>query len=63
MSTETIEEIIPRLTDKDRELLYEFAKTLLKSDQYKSLREELEKRRKEIEKGQTLTHEEFWGEI
>jgi pyrroloquinoline quinone (PQQ) biosynthesis protein C len=63
MSTETIEEIIPRLTDKDRKLLYEFAKTLLKSDQYKSFREELEKRRKEIEKGQTLTHEELWGEI
>ncbi len=52
-----------KLSPGDRDLLRRFIKTLLKKERYAQLRKEIEDRRKEIEKGEYLTHEEFWRDI
>ncbi len=49
-----------QLTPGDRDLLKRFINNLLKKEKYAQLRKEIENRRKEIEKGEYLTHEEFW---
>jgi|Deesub1362B_J571_1020462.scaffolds.fasta_scaffold00123_31 hypothetical protein len=63
MKSTNVEEIISYLTEEDKKLLYEFAKKLLQGEQYRGLREEINKRREEIKKGKVLTHEELWSEI
>jgi len=52
-----------KLSPGDRDLLRRFIKTLLKKEKYAQLRKEIEDRRKEIEKEEYLTHEEFWRDI
>ncbi|WP_456479697.1 hypothetical protein [Nautilia sp.] len=54
-------EIINHLDEKDKKLLDFIAYELLKKEKYKNLREEIEKRREEIKKGNTLSHEEVWN--
>ena len=53
-------EIINHLDEKDKKLLDTIAFELLKKEKYKNLRNEIEKRREEIKKGETLSHEEVW---
>jgi hypothetical protein len=53
-------EIINHLDEKDKKLLDAIAFELLKKEKYKNLRNEIEKRREEIKKGETLSHEEVW---
>jgi hypothetical protein len=53
-------EIINHLDEKDKKLLDTIAFELLKKEKYKNLRNEIEKRRDEIKKGETLSHEEVW---
>ena len=48
------------LDKKDKEKLLKLAKELYKQKKYKKLRKEIEERRKEIEKGEILSHEEIW---
>ncbi|WP_456384270.1 hypothetical protein [Persephonella sp.] len=57
---ETLETIIKKLDNKDRERLLSFAKELYKQKKYRILREEIEERRKEIKRGDFLTHEDVW---
>ena len=59
-SIKDIEEI---LEETDRDILIYFAYTLLKKEKYKKLREEIEKRREEIKRGEVLTHNEIWEKI
>lgn len=56
-------ELETKLTPEDRILLEKFVKILLKKEKYAEMRKEIEKRRKEVEKGEYLTHEEFWRDI
>lgn len=56
-SIKDIEEI---LEETDRDILIYFAYNLLKKEKYKKLREEIEKRREEIKRGEVLTHNEIW---
>jgi len=60
MSTEIIEFYLEKLDKKDREKLLKLAKLLYEQKKYKKLREEVEERRKEIIKGEVLSHEEIW---
>jgi hypothetical protein len=55
-----ITKIINNLDKDDKKLVNLFVEELLKKEKYKSLREEIEKRREEIRKGEFLTHEEVW---
>ena len=55
-----ITKIINNLDKNDKRLVNLFVEELLKKEKYKSLREEIEKRREEIRKGEFLTHEEVW---
>jgi hypothetical protein len=55
-----ITKIINNLDKNDKKLVNLFVEELLKKEKYKSLREEIEKRREEIRKGEFLTHEEVW---
>ncbi len=57
---EVLEFYIKNLDKKDKEKLLKFAKELYKQKKYKKVREEIEKRRKEIEKGEFISHEDFW---
>ncbi len=59
-SIKDIEEI---LEETDRDILIYFAYNLLKKEKYKKLREEIEKRREEIKRGEVLTHNEIWEKI
>ena len=45
-----------------KRLLY-FAKLLLKQEKYKKLKEEIEDRKKEIERGEIFTHDEIWNKL
>ena len=40
-----------------------FANLLLKQKKYQKLREEIEEREKEIERGEIFTHEEIWEKL
>ena len=57
---EVLEFYIKNLDKKDKEKLLKVAKELYKQKKYKKVREEIEKRRKEIEKGEFISHEDFW---
>ena len=57
---ETLEGLIDKLDKKDKEKVIIFAKELLKQKKYAKLRKELSERRKQIEKGEVLTHKDIW---
>ena len=59
----TLSELESKLTPEDKILLERFAKLLLKRKKYTEMRKDIEKRRKEVEEGEYLTHEEFWRDI
>ena len=59
----TLLELESKLTSNDKILLERFAKLLLEKEKYKKVREDIEKRRKEVKEGKYLTHEEFWRDI
>jgi len=58
-----ISQIEKKLSPGDRNLLRQFLKTLLQKEEYARLRKEIEERRREVERGDYLTHEEFWRDI
>ena len=63
LGVKNIKEIEDLLDEEDRELLFSFARTLLQTEKYQRLRKELQKRRDEVRRKETLTHDEFWREI
>ena len=54
-------ELLNNLDKNDKKLINLFIEELLKKEKYKNLRNEIEKRREEIKKGETLSHEEVWN--
>ncbi len=56
-------DILNKLDPEDKEKIIYFAKILLKKEKYQKLRKEIEERKKEIEKGEILTHEEIWNKL
>ncbi len=58
-----IESITRKLKKSDQRLLEQFLLSLLKKDCYKTLRKEIEARRREVERGEYLTHKEFWDKV
>ena len=55
--------ILTKLDAEDREKIVYFANLLLKQKKYQKLREEIEERKKEIERGEVFTHEEIWEKL
>ncbi|NPA10745.1 MAG: hypothetical protein GXO62_00700 [Epsilonproteobacteria bacterium] len=51
---------IEKLDQKELILAEEFINQLLKKENYKKIKQELNQRREEIKKGDILTHEEIW---
>ena len=56
-------DILSKLDPEDKEKIIYFAKILLEQEKYQKLRKEIEERKKEIEKGEILTHEEIWNKL
>ena len=56
-------DIVDMLDETDKEKLEYFAKILLKQKKYRQLKQEISERRKEIQKDEILTHDEFWKNI
>ncbi len=56
-------DILERLDKNDKEKLSYFIEMLLKQSKYQKLKKEIYMRRQEIEKGETLTHEDIWKEV
>ena len=56
-------EILEKLDKTDQEKLLYFAKLLLKQKKYRKLKEEIENRKKEIERGEIFTHDEIWNKL
>jgi len=57
------EKILQILDKEDKEKLLYFAKLLLKQNKYKMLKDEIELRREEIRKGETLIHDDIWDDM
>ncbi|RMD68819.1 MAG: hypothetical protein D6819_08440, partial [Gammaproteobacteria bacterium] len=57
------DEIISKLDPSDQKKIEYFIKLLLRQKKYQALRQEIEKRRREISEGKVLEHEEFWKQL
>jgi len=55
--------IITYLDEKDKEKVLFFAEMLIKQSKYDKLREEIQKRRKEINDNQVISHQDFWQDL
>ncbi|HHB89885.1 MAG TPA: hypothetical protein ENK60_01100 [Anaerolineae bacterium] len=55
--------LIEKLDEEDQEKVAYFLKLLLEQSKYRRTNDELRERREEIERGETLTHEEIWAEF
>ncbi|GAB6888903.1 hypothetical protein JCM13304A_24030 [Desulfothermus okinawensis JCM 13304] len=55
--------LIERLEKSDQEKIIYFLKLLINQEKYRKLKEEVELRKKEIERGEIFTHEEIWNKI
>jgi hypothetical protein len=56
-------DVIDRLDKDDKEKIVYFINLLIRQTKYRTLREEIEKRREEIKAGDVLTHEEIWNKV
>jgi len=56
-------DIFERLDKRDQEAVTYFLRLLLNKAKYRRLKEEIEQRRREIEKGDTLSHNEIWDQL
>ena len=57
------QKIMDRLDQGDREKVIYFAGMLLRQKKYQKLRREIEERRREIERGEVLSHDEVWNSL
>ena len=55
-------EALERLDPDDREKVKYFLDLLLRQAKYKKLREEIEERREEVRRGETIGHDDLWGQ-
>ena len=55
--------LIEKLDEEDREKIVYFLKLLLDQAKYQHTKDEIRERRAEIERGETLTHEEIWDQF
>ncbi|MCI5138820.1 MAG: hypothetical protein D3922_10480 [Candidatus Electrothrix sp. AR1] len=55
--------IMERLDQEDKEKVSYFINLLLNKTKYQALKKEIAKRRKEIKTGESLSHEEIWGQL
>ena len=55
--------IMERLDQKDKEKVSYFIRLLLNKSKYQALKKEIAERRKEMKTGETLSHEEIWGQL
>jgi len=55
--------ILEKLDNVDKEKVSYFIRLLLNQSKYRKLKEELFLRRKEIQQGETLTHDNVWGTL
>jgi hypothetical protein len=58
---EDVMAIISMLDDTDKQKLSEFAQMLVRRKKYEQLRKEIDTRRSEIKKGETLSHDAIWA--
>ena len=56
-------DILDRLDEEDREKVSYFVSLLVSRAKYRRLKEEIEQRRREVEGGETLSHEEIWNQV
>ena len=56
-------EILERLDREDREKVAYFVTLLVNQAKYLRLREEIEKRMREVERGEVLEHDEIWKQL
>jgi len=56
-------EKLDREDREDREKVAYFVTLLVNQAKYRSLKEEIEKRRREVERGEVLEHEEIWKQL
>jgi len=55
--------IIEQLDEGDRYKIKYFIKLLIQQEKYNKLKKEIQSRRKEIEHGEVLTHDEIWTNL
>ncbi len=55
--------LITYLDEKDKEKVLFFAEMLIKQSKYDKLRKEIQKRRKEINDNQVISHQDFWQDL
>jgi hypothetical protein len=55
--------IMERLDQNDQEKVSYFIRLLLNQSKYQALKKEIAERRKEIQTGKTLSHEEIWEQL
>ena len=58
-----VENVIENLDKEDKEKVSYFIRLLLKQAKYRQLKEEIASRRDEIQRGETLTHDEIWDKF
>ena len=56
-------EMLAKLDDKDQEKIKYFLKLLLEQIKYKDTKRQIISRRREIGKGQTLSHQDIWKAV
>ncbi len=56
-------DVIRFLDDEDKKKLEYFARLLLRQEKYHALQKEIDDRRKEIENGEKLSHDDFWEAV
>ncbi|MCI5141072.1 MAG: hypothetical protein D3909_04955 [Candidatus Electrothrix sp. ATG1] len=55
--------IMEKLDREDKEKGSYFIRLLLNKSKYRALKKEIAERRKEIKTGETLSHEDIWGQL
>ena len=56
-------DILEKLDKEDQQAVAYFLRLLLNKAKYRTLREQIEQRRREIENGDTLSHNEIWDQL
>ncbi|RLD99213.1 MAG: hypothetical protein DRI92_02660 [Aquificota bacterium] len=56
-------EVLEKLDREDREKVAYFVTLLVSQAKYRRLREEIEKRMREVERGEVLEHDEIWKQL
>ncbi len=56
-------DVLRRLDRDDREKMMYFLRLLLNQPKYAKLKEEVMRRREEVKRGDSLTHEEVWRRL